>query len=184
MDFTKVLLLSSFAFYAVFGAEVAPSPPAFLTKVNLNPSNIRYLEDPDYRVWTIPSGASSASGSFNGVDVNLAAGGGSTLIGSYYKFAYARFWSTLGERVVDQGITTNDQLGLPLILTLKGLSPGNHTLLAWHNCWDNLASVAPLNVTVDGDTVATVGCAMLHLMCRLSLIHGLFLECFTIHPQG
>lgn len=163
MYFFKAIFFSSSLFGAVLGSELAPSPPASLTKVNLNPSNIRYLADPDYRVWTIPSEANSASGSFNGVDVTLTAGGGSTLIGNYYKFAYARFWSTLGERVVDQGITTSDQLALPLTLTLKGLSPGNHTLLAWHNCWDNLASVAPLNVTVDGVIVATVSLAMLRI---------------------
>ena len=158
----QLALLSSGLFRGVLGSEYAPNPPLSLTKVNLNPSNIRYLEDPDYKVWTIPEDASTASGDFNGIDVTLTAGGNSTLVGSYYKFAYARFWPSLGERVVDEGITTKDQLGLPLALTLKGLSPGSHTLLAWHNCWDNLADVSPLKVTVDGEVVATVSYAKLH----------------------
>ncbi|KAH8886138.1 pectate lyase [Thozetella sp. PMI_491] len=137
---------------AVLG-QTAPSPRSSLTKINLNPVNIRYLVDTDYQVWTIPA-AKSASSSFNNVDFTLTAGGGSTLYGNYYKFAYTRFLSSLGERVVDEGITTQDTAALPITLTLTGLSVGNHTLLAWHNCWDALTSVSPLNITVDGQIVA------------------------------
>ncbi len=90
--------------------QTAPSPSAFLTKVNLNPARIRYLADTDYQVWTIPA-ANAASGRFNGIDFTLTAGGGSDFYGNYYKFAYTRFLSGLGERVVDQGVTTEDQAG-------------------------------------------------------------------------
>jgi hypothetical protein len=137
--------------------SLAPSAPSSRLKIRFNPSNIRYLEDTDYNVWTIDTNTATASGSWNGVDFTVTAGGSSNFYGNYYKLIYTKFVSFLGERVIGEGITTDDELGLPLTLTIKGLSPGNHTLLAWHNCWDKLTSVAPINITVDGEPVALVG---------------------------
>ncbi len=153
---TLLALCASSLLAVVSGQKPAPSPRASLTKVNLNPSNVRYLEDPEYSVWTLPAGEAWASAIFNGVNFTLATGDDGGFEGTYYKIAYTRFVSSLGERVIDEGVTTDDQLALPMTLTLTGLSPGTHTLLAWHNCWDNLKTVSPLNITVDGTTVATV----------------------------
>lgn len=153
----RLALTASLLLSIVVGQQpLAPSPPGSRLKIRLNPSNIRNLDDGDYQVWTIDTNSATASSHWNGVSYTLETGGGSNFYGNYYKIVYTKFVSFLGERVIGEGITTKDELGLPLTLSIKGLSPGNHTLLAWHNCWDNLDSVAPINITVDGISVAQV----------------------------
>ena len=152
----RLAVLASSLVTAALAQQPAPNPRSSRLKVRLNPSNIRDLEDPDFNVWTINPDSTSASGSWNNVDFTLATNGSSKLYGNWYKVAYSRVVSFLGERVIGEGITTDDQLGLPLTLSIKGLSPGNHTLLTWHNCWDKLESVAPINIIVDGKPVIQV----------------------------
>ena len=128
-------------------------------RVLLNPSNIRLLDDPDYYTWTVEAGGQSSStsiGDDGAVSLELAAPGGSALDGNYNKITYTRFVSHLGERVVGEGVSTSNDAPGPLTLSISGLEAGEHTLLTWHNSWDNLDSAAVVSVAVNGQEVATV----------------------------
>ncbi|TDZ32228.1 putative pectate lyase C [Colletotrichum spinosum] len=130
-------------------------PAAAAIRVRLNPANVRDLLDTDYTTWTIP-GKSSANitvGNVTDGDVvfHLAAGNGSELAGNSNKLQYTRFLSSLGERVVGQGVSTSNKDGAPLILSVTGLAAGNHSLLAWHNAWDSMTETATLDVAVNGE---------------------------------
>lgn len=122
-----------------------------MLRVRINPSNIRLTPDTDYSVWTIVEG-SSASTTLNGVTLTLAAASNSILSGGSYKVVYNKFLSSFGERIIGEGITTDaDSTGTKIItLSIKGLTVGTHTLLVWHNAWDNLSSAGTVAVTVDG----------------------------------
>ncbi|KAK6207946.1 pectate lyase [Colletotrichum tabaci] len=143
-------------------ASQAPStglPAVAPIRVRLNPANVRNLADADYITWTVPGSAKAniTVGNVTEGDVTfgLAAGTGSELSGNYYKYQYTRFLSSLGERVVNQGISTSNKDGSALTLSIKGLAPGNHTLLTWHNAWDALTEVATLDIAVDGQVAQT-----------------------------
>ncbi|WQF75385.1 Putative pectin lyase/virulence factor, immunoglobulin-like protein [Colletotrichum destructivum] len=143
-------------------ASQAPStglPAVAPIRVRLNPANVRNLADADYITWTVPGSAKAniTVGNVTEGDVtfSLAAGAGSELSGNYYKYQYTRFLSSLGERVVNQGISTSNKDGSSLTLSIRGLAPGNHTLLTWHNAWDALTEVATLDIAVDGQVAQT-----------------------------
>ena len=126
-------------------------------RVQLNPSNIRYLDVPDYELWTVTSEEPTSNITIDDVAFTLASPPDSYLVGDYNKFQYTRFISSLGERVVNQGITTSsDSAAGPITLTIQGLEEGEHTLLTWHNAWPNVDSIATLSVTVDGEEAASV----------------------------
>ncbi|OHW91197.1 pectate lyase [Colletotrichum incanum] len=143
-------------------ASDAPSarlPDIAPIRVRLNPANVRNLADADYITWTIPGSAKAniTVGNITESDVTftLAAGNGSELSGNYYKYQYTRVLSSLGERVVNQGISTSNKDGSPLTLSIKGLVPGNHSLQTWHNAWDSMNETAVLDVAVDGQSALT-----------------------------
>lgn len=155
--FLKALATAVLATASVAQEESAPSaklPAVAPIRVRLNPANIRNLADADYFTWTIPGAATANTTVSNitdsDVSFTLAAGNASELSGSYYKFQYTRFLSSLGERVVNQGISTSNKDGSPLTLSIKGLVPGNHSLLTWHNAWDSMTESATLDISVDG----------------------------------
>ncbi|KAH7084514.1 family 1 polysaccharide lyase [Paraphoma chrysanthemicola] len=134
---------------------------AFSTRVRLNPAVIRSTEENDYATWTVPSATQAdfvlANGSSLAFKLTAIQG---RLGGNYNKFAYTRIISSLGERVVAQGISTKDDAGkdvggVALKLSISGLSSGNHTILAWHNAWDKLNSTARVAITVDGEEITS-----------------------------
>ncbi|KAL3481102.1 pectin lyase fold/virulence factor [Aspergillus californicus] len=126
-------------------------------RVRLGPSNIRQLADPDYEIFVVESEAESSSAGFDGVNFTVSAPEGSYLEGSYYKYQYTRFVSHLGERVVNQGITTSSDDPGPITLSILGLEEGEHTLLTWHNLWSNPEdSAAAVSVSVNGEELASV----------------------------
>ncbi|KAI8162604.1 putative pectate lyase C [Colletotrichum sp. SAR 10_70] len=141
-------------------ASAAPGsglPAVAPIRLRLNPANVRNLVDSDYITWTIP-GASTANitvANITDADVSLtlAAGGTAELSGNYYKYQYTRFLSSLGERVVNEGISTSTKDGTALTLSIKGLPAGKHSLLTWHNAWDALNATATLDIAVDGKSV-------------------------------
>ncbi|OLN95660.1 putative pectate lyase C 1 [Colletotrichum chlorophyti] len=159
--FLKALAAAVLATASV-AQESAPSsklPAVAPIRVRLNPANVRDLADSDYFTWTVP-GAASANitiGNITDGDVSLtlAAGAGAQLSGNSYKYQYTRFISSLGERVVNQGISTSTKDGSSLTLSIKGLAPGNHSLLTWHNAWDSMKETAVLDITVDGASALT-----------------------------
>ena len=122
-------------------------------RVRLNPSNVRSLAEPDFHTWTIESESQKASTTVDNVSFGLSAD--SQLEGNYFKYQYTRAISHLGERVVNQGITAGDESG-DIVLSIKGLSKGEHTLLAWHNAWDAVDSIGSVSVSVNGEKKTSV----------------------------
>ncbi|KAL4888897.1 pectate lyase [Aspergillus ambiguus] len=122
--------------------------------VRLAPSSIRSMVEPDFETWTIESESQNANITISDVKFTIGAPDNSSLEGSYYKYQYTRFVSSLGERVVNQGITTSSDNPGPITLTIQGLSGGEHTLLTWHNAWDSLNSTGAVTVSVDGEEKA------------------------------
>ncbi|KAF7592245.1 hypothetical protein BBP40_000446 [Aspergillus hancockii] len=124
-------------------------------RVHLNPSNVNALAEPDFHTWTIESESRNASTAIDALQLTLSAPSGSYLEGNYYKYQYTRFVSHLGERVVNQGITTASDNPGPITLSIQGLEAGEHTLLTWHNAWDALDSAAAVSVSVNGEERAS-----------------------------
>lgn len=125
-------------------------------RVRLTPSSIRSMAEPDFETWTIESETQNASTTIGDVQFSIAAPDDSYLEGTYYKYQYTRFVSSLGERVVNQGVTTSSDNPGAITLTIQGLAEGQHTLLTYHNVWDNLESTGSVSVAVDGEEQATV----------------------------
>lgn len=138
------------------------APPAELEKralasplrIRLNPEGVRDSVDSDYQQWLVAKQASSTT-TINGIKLTLAAAS-SVLRGSYWKIVYTRFLSSLGERVIAEGVTVDSTSAVPITLSIQGLPAGDHTLLTYHNAWDNLAAAdaATLEITVDGKSAA------------------------------
>ena len=126
-------------------------------RIRLYSANARNLSETDYDTWTVTDGPTS-SASIGPLSLSLAvASGEAILTGGEYKEQARRFLSSLGERVVNQGVTTSedDGPGVSLTLSIAGLEQGEHTLLTWHNAWDDIASPSSLDVDVDGASAAT-----------------------------
>ncbi|RYP41483.1 hypothetical protein DL767_000988 [Monosporascus sp. MG133] len=126
------------------------------SRVRLYSAKARDLAEPDYSTWKVTDGPSSNT-TIGPLSLSLSPSDGATLTGGEYKLTYRRFVASLGERVVGQGVTTNedDGSGSSITLSISGLEAGEHSLLAWHNTWHNLQSLSSLDVAIDGTTVAT-----------------------------
>ncbi|KAF2629128.1 polysaccharide lyase family 1 protein [Macroventuria anomochaeta] len=139
--------------------ETAPAVPTSNVRVRLNPAKIRDTGDTDYTTWTIAEGASSTLEPNNtGLSFTLSAAIGK-LNGNWNKAVYSRIITSLGERVVGEGISTvadnGDNVGgVAIKLSISGLPAGEHSILAWHNAWDALKATASLAVTVNGKEAA------------------------------
>jgi hypothetical protein len=126
-------------------------------RVQLNPSNVRNLPEPDYQLWTVTTEETTSNITIDDAAFTLSSPPDSYLDGDYYKYQYRTFIASLGERVVNQGVTTSsDSAPGPITLTIRGLEEGEHTLLTWHNAWPDVEDIASLSVAVDGEEVASV----------------------------
>ncbi|GAP92939.2 putative pectate lyase [Rosellinia necatrix] len=132
----------------------SPAPSASGFRVRLNPTNLRLVEDADWPAWTVPA-ATSASYVTKGVTFTLSVPSDTTLKGARYKLVQQKFVPSMGERMIGEGITTESTTGGAVTLSITGLSAGTHTLLSYHNAWDNLSSAASLKITVDGATAVS-----------------------------
>lgn len=135
--------------------ETVPAVPSSNVRIRLNPAKVRDTGDTDYTTWTIAEGASSKFEPNNtGLSFTLSAATGK-LNGNWNKAVYSRIITSLGERVVGEGISTiadngDNAGGVAIKLSISGLPAGEHSILAWHNAWDALKAVASLTVTVNG----------------------------------
>lgn len=136
--------------------NTVPMLPSTSTRVRLHPASVRNLDDSDYLTWTVPEAARADFAPSNGTSFSfsLAAVGG-IIGGDYNKVAYTRIISSLGERVVAEGISTTSNTSanagnISIALTISGLPTGYHTILAWHNAWDKINATASLRIKVDG----------------------------------
>ncbi|KAM0284666.1 hypothetical protein ACHAQH_001819 [Verticillium albo-atrum] len=132
--------------------DPAPKPPSSRLRVILNPARVRALDEPDFKLWTITGEPKTVSTTFGDTSITVAAAN-STMAGASYKWHYTRRVAPLGERVVAQGISTNqdDSGNKPMSISITGLPAGEHSLLTWHNAWDSLKAVASLVVKVNGE---------------------------------
>ncbi|KAJ8105108.1 hypothetical protein OPT61_g10377 [Boeremia exigua] len=138
--------------------ETAPAVPSSNIRVRLNPAKIRDTGDTDYVTWTVAEGASAQLKPNNtGLSFTLSVASGK-INGNWNKAVYSRIITSLGERVVGEGISTaaanGDNVGAAIKLTISGLSAGEHSILTWHNAWDALKATASLTVSVNGKEAA------------------------------
>ena len=110
-----------------------------------------------YTPWAIAgtSGNAAASQTFAeaGVTVSFAMSGsvGTGLRSSWYKAGVQA-----GTKLAGDGITVADgNGGSAIVMRISGLSAGPHTLLTYHNAWDNLTAGAQgrIDISVDGALV-------------------------------
>ncbi|EPS45834.1 hypothetical protein H072_292 [Dactylellina haptotyla CBS 200.50] len=132
-------------FVLAFVAQAAP------VKVRVNHVSVGNEPiEPDYARWTI-FGGTSASFTNSGVAFKPSVPS-SELKGSRYKVITPKMQSFLGERVVGEGISTDAITGIAITLILTDLSAGTHSLLTYHNAWDNLSKVANIKITINDVT--------------------------------
>ncbi|MDH7598042.1 MAG: thrombospondin type 3 repeat-containing protein [Sedimentisphaerales bacterium] len=139
-------------------AGVAPLSSAGELKVDINNSGRKWTEgtDPAFVPWSTEyawlSGGDSTTATFDGVTITFRRIGpnGSGLRAGYWKNGVV----DLGVKLLGDGlkVDSDDSTPVQIEMRIKGLSPGMHTLLTYHNDWDNHTaySVAPLDIFVDG----------------------------------
>ncbi|KAJ4299073.1 hypothetical protein N0V90_004317 [Kalmusia sp. IMI 367209] len=128
----------------------APIDAPTRMRVQFYSPSARDLPDSDWSRWSISAWGKTT---INGITFELKSN--STLKGGEYKQQYRRPLPSLGERIVNQGITTETSTGGVITLTLTGLPAGNHTLTTWHNAWESIPNPATLTITADGKNAAT-----------------------------
>ena len=131
-------------------------------KVDINNSGRPLSEgnDPAFTPWSTNqtwfSGGDTISAGFSGVTVTFTRKGsaGDGLQPGYWK---AGVQSTVyNVKLTADGIkVSNGDSGAQIEMRISGLSAGSHTLLVYHNIWDNHAggADAPLSVSVNGSTI-------------------------------
>jgi hypothetical protein len=127
-------------------------------KVDINTNNRNWPAStaPDYLPWSTAYtwlSGDTTSNTFNGITITFKRVGanGTALRATYWKSG-AEDW---GYQLIADGLKVdNGDLGPAQIeMRLSGLTPGPHTLLTYHNDWDNHlppATLAPLNIHVNG----------------------------------
>ena len=116
----------------------------------------------NYTSWAVPRATSDTKTFDNGVTITISAGGAASAVGSNWNKTDVE---TNGLRVIaDEVLATNLEGGnlteikdasTSLILTITGLTPGQHSLKAYHNNSDKNQVQPSIEVTVDGTVVAT-----------------------------
>ena len=113
--------------------ETVPAVPSSNVRIRLNPAKVRDTGDTDYTTWTIAEGASSKFEPNNtGLSFTLSAATGK-LNGNWNKAVYSRIITSLGERVVGEGISTiadngDNAGGVAIKLSISGLPAGEHSI--------------------------------------------------------
>ncbi|KAJ4350448.1 uncharacterized protein N0V89_009069 [Didymosphaeria variabile] len=130
----------------------APADAATRMRVQFYSPTARDLPDSDWSRWPV-----SAWGSTTINNITFELESSTTLKGGEYKQQYRRPLPSIGERLVNQGITTETGNGTnsEITLTITGLPAGSHTLTTWHNTWEGIASPAILSITAAGKSVAS-----------------------------
>ena len=116
----------------------------------------------NYTSWAVRRAASDTKTFDNGVTITISAGGAATAVGSNWSKTDVE---TNGLRIIaDEVLATNLEDGnltqitdasTSLILTITGLTPGQHSLKAYHNNSDANQTQPDVEVSVDGNVVAT-----------------------------
>ena len=115
----------------------------------------------NYISWAVPRATSDTKNFDNGMTITISAGGAASAVGSNWSKTDVE---TNGLRVIaDEVLATNIEGGnmtqitegsTSLILTITGMTPGQHSLKAYHNNSDKNQTQPDIEVLVDGNVVA------------------------------
>lgn len=134
----------------VSARAAAPSDVGTRMRVHFWSPAARDLPDADWSRWSVSAWGSTT---INNIKFELNSNG--TLKGGEYKQQYRKPVPSLGERIVNQGITTETSAGGVIQLTITGFPAGEHTLTTWHNTWEGISNPATVSITVNGKSAAT-----------------------------
>jgi Bacterial Ig domain len=167
---SQLRLMKSTLLPLLFASISLPLCFAGELKVDLNRDSRNTVTEtePGYTRWVQPgnswaiSGTNTASQSFTtatGENVTITfaqtalsqSRGGTGLLSNWYQVGA----QGAAAKLVSDGITVapaNMATGGEIVMTITGLAAGTHTLLTYHNAWDNLAagSMGPMDVFVNG----------------------------------
>jgi hypothetical protein len=116
----------------------------------------------NYISWAVPRAAKDTKKLDNGMTLTISAGGGATAVGSNWsktdvetKGLRVIADEVLATNLVDGNLTYITDASTSLILTIEGMTPGQHTLKTYHNNSDANQTQPDIEVTVDGKVAAT-----------------------------
>ena len=116
----------------------------------------------NYISWAVPRATSDTKTFDNGMTIKISAGGAAKDVGSNWsktdvetKGLRVIADEVLATNIVDGNLTNIDNAPTSLTLTITGMTPGKHTLKAYHNNSDKNQVQPLIDVSVDGTVVAT-----------------------------
>ena len=116
----------------------------------------------NYISWAVPRAASDTKTFDNGMTITITAGGAASDVGSDWSKADVESNGlrviadeVLATNIVDGNLTQITDASTSLILTITGMSAGQHTLKAYHNNSNANQTQPDIEVMVDGNVVAT-----------------------------
>ena len=116
----------------------------------------------NYISWAVPRATSDTKTFENGMTITISAGGAASGVGSNWSKTDVETNGlrvigdeVLATNIVDGNLTNIADASTSLILTITGMTPGQHTLKAYHNNSDKNQVQPLIDVSVDGNVVAT-----------------------------
>ena len=116
----------------------------------------------NYISWAVPRAQSDTKTLDNGMTITISAGGGASSVGSNWSKTDVETNGlrviadeVLAANLVDGNLTQITEGSTSLILTIKGMTAGQHTLKAYHNNSDKNQTQPDIEVRVDGHVVAS-----------------------------
>jgi hypothetical protein len=160
-------LLRSFVLVGLFAIPVLPVARATELKIDFNASNRPLSEtwDTAYTPWSTNniwfSGGDTISNTFDSVTYTFTRAGpeGTGLATDRYSAGLTT--AGYNAKLVSDGITVAPHnitnTGAKIEMRISGLAPGPHTLLTYHNTWQNPTnfSFSPLDISINGILVIT-----------------------------
>ena len=116
----------------------------------------------NYISWAVPRATSDTKTFDNGVTITITAGGAASAVGSNWnktdvetKGLRVIADEVLATNLVDGNLTNITDASTSLVLTISGLTAGQHSLKAYHNNSDKNQTQPDIDISVDGTVVAT-----------------------------
>lgn len=116
----------------------------------------------NYTSWAVPRATSDTKTFDNGVTITISAGGAASAVGSNWsktdvetKGLRVIADEVLATNLVDGNMTPITDASTSLVLTISGLTAGQHSLKAYHNNSDKDQVQPDIDISVDGTVVAT-----------------------------
>ncbi|MCR4852101.1 MAG: hypothetical protein K5893_00740 [Prevotella sp.] len=118
--------------------------------------NTSEVTEPNYIPWPVARVESESKTLDNGMTITLSGGGAASAVGSNWnKQSVQSGMKLVGDGVLAINIEDGNMVKLSegstsLILTIEGMTPGDHSLIAYHNNTDKNQVLPPIEVLVDG----------------------------------